>query len=145
MTDLTYITIQLVPSKSRLQSQWLRAVNSQEYRSSLIYFSRKIKAAKVSYWLADLTRLSSPNLHDQQWTAELIGSTVRSAKLKKIALVLPDDLFLEVVIEKIGEKVLQKTGNQVQISSFNNFQQACNWLESQIDIEGLFRQDGAID
>lgn len=145
MSVLTYITIHLIPDKSLLQSQWLRAVNSQEYRSSLTYFSRKIKALKVNYWLADLTRLSSPNIHDQQWTAELLGATVRSAKLKKIALVLPDDLFLEVVIEKIGEEVLQKTGNQVQISSFSNPQEACEWLVSQVDIEGLFRQDGTTE
>ena len=141
MRSNSCIHIELNSDYNLVQSQWLRAVDSSEYRKYLKRTCHAIKINSVVYWLADLTRLSSPNMIDQKWTAELVGKLISGTHLRRIALVLPDDLFLEVVIEKIGEQVVRKTKNQIQIAYFNTHESAFQWLLSVKDSEGLFRED----
>ncbi|WP_299700686.1 STAS/SEC14 domain-containing protein [uncultured Pontibacter sp.] len=141
MPSTPYINIELNPEYNLVQSQWLRAVDSAEYRRSLKKTYDAIKVNSVVCWLADITRLSSPNMIDQKWTAELLGKRMSATRLRKIALVLPDDLFLEVVVEKIGEQVVRMTKNQIQIAYFNSHASAFQWLLSRKDSEGLFRED----
>jgi hypothetical protein len=141
MRSTPYISIELNSKYRLVQSQWLRAVDSTEYRKSLKRTYNTIKVNCVIGWLADLTRLSSPNMIDQKWTAELVGKRMSATRLRKIALVLPDDLFLEVVAEKIGEEVVRMTKNQIQIAYFNSHESAFQWLLSIKEKEGLFRDD----
>lgn len=141
MQSTPYINIELKPQYSLVQSQWLRAVDSTEYRKSLTKTYDTIKNNRVVCWLADATRLSTPNMIDQKWTANLVGERMSATALRKIALVLPDDLFLEVVAEKIGERIIRMTNNKIQIGYFNSHASALEWLIRLKDSEGLFRDD----
>jgi hypothetical protein len=141
MSSTPCINIELNPKYQLVQSQWLRAVDSIEYRKYTKKTCDTIEVNSVVWWLADLTKLSSPNMVDQKWTAELVGKRMSGTRLRKIALVLPDDLFLEVVVEKIGEQVERLTKNQIQIAYFNCYAAAFEWLLAAKDSEGLFRDD----
>jgi hypothetical protein len=141
MTKVPYISVHMDQDRSLIHSAWLRTVDSQEYRIALNYFIHFICMHKVSYWLADITQLSTPNMYDQKWTVELIGSLLQDSYLKKIAVVLKDDLFMEVVLERISEEVSRVSDRYVQIEVFNNPAHADKWLMASQDIEGLFRED----
>jgi hypothetical protein len=58
--------------------------------------------------------------------------------LKKIAIVLPDDLFLELVMEKIKDGIAGESG-WLAIEHFRSYAQALDWLKNGRDTEGLFR------
>ncbi|MBX0331820.1 STAS/SEC14 domain-containing protein [Pontibacter sp. HSC-14F20] len=123
-----------------LSSQWLRVGNSTEYRQALINICRQLQKYNACGWLVDFSRMATPNMSDQNWTIELLGHSLPQTRLRKLALVLPDDLFLEVVVEKVSNSLLSMSGNQVQIAQFDDPDTAQQWLICCSDPnEGLFR------
>jgi hypothetical protein len=138
---LTYLITHQDAQSKLLFTKWLRAVNTQEYRLSVLHCMDALNNSKVYYWLIDITRIFSPAMNDQKWTTELIGPAICHTLLKKIAVVIPDDLFLEVVAEKMGEEVLRLCDDQVKIAYFRHYEQALNWLQISLDPDQVFRQD----
>ncbi|WP_157578683.1 hypothetical protein [Pontibacter roseus] len=122
-------------------TKWLRAVNSREYRSGISYFCRIIRKHSAASWMVDATRLCAPPLKDQNWTVNKISDSLLQTPLNRIAFVTSNDLFIEVVTEKIKEKLHQKTSNQILMESFRTYSQAFDWLFATRDKEGLFRED----
>jgi hypothetical protein len=141
MTKVPYISVHMDQNRSLVHSAWLRSVDSHEYRIALNHFIHCVCMHKVSYWLADITQLSTPNMYDQKWTADLIGSILHQTYLKKIAVVLKDDLFMEVVLERMGDEVFKMTDTYVQIAIFHDLGHADDWLKTNQNVEGLFRDE----
>lgn len=140
MKSPPYHQIKYSPEQDIMSSQWLRVVNSNEYRLSLENICQQLEMNKALHWLADFSRMTSPNISDQNWTIELLGHHLPNTKLRRIALVLPDDLFLEVVVEKLSYSLLKMVDNKVQIGHFTDMDVAQRWLVSSNDLEeGLFR------
>lgn len=139
MSSPPYIDIQYDPDLQLVQCQWLRGISSAEYRQGLEQACRVIETKPTVCWIIDATRLVAPNMSDQKWTTELIGHCMNQTKLRKIAFVLPDDLFSEVVAEKISSDVMQMNYNNIVIASFSSFEKGLHWLLSNTETEGLFR------
>lgn len=137
---MAFISIQRDPTNKVLLTKWLRAVNSQEYRESILSFYRFLKNEGVLYWVVDITRTASPDMHDQKWTTNLLGPGICETNLKKIAVILPDDLFLEVVSEKMAEEVLRLCGMQVEIAFFGDYGEAFDWLNVFINIDNMSKE-----
>lgn len=127
------------PEHTLLRSHWVRAVNSCEYRQSITAACQMFRSTGASSWLADARTLSSPNMTDQNWTAGLLGRCLPNTNMRKIAIILPDDLFLEVVAEKIAAQIERMTPSHIQINHFAHEQLALCWLVSMSEHEGLFR------
>lgn len=135
-----YIQVKYNPKQGLLSSQWLRVVNSTEYRQALMNVCKRLQKSNAMGWLVDFSNMTSPNMSDQSWTIELLGHSLPLTKLRKLALVLPDDLFLEVVVEKVSNSLLSMSGNKLQIAYFADSCTAQQWLASSSDpCEGLFR------
>lgn len=135
-----YFQISYNPKQGLLSSQWLRVVNSTEYRQALVNVCKRLRKSNAMGWLVDFSHTTTPNMSDQNWTIELLGHSLPLTKLRKLALVLPDDLFLEVVVEKVSNSLLSMSNNKVQIAYFADPCAAQQWLTSSNDpCEGLFR------
>lgn len=135
-----YFKVTYHPKQSLLSSRWLRVGDSTEYRQALVNICKRLQKSKAMSWLVDFSRVAAPNMSDQSWTIELLGHSLPHTKLRKLALVLPDDLFLEVVVEKVSNSLLSMSDNQVQIAHFADSCAAQQWLVSSNDPdEGLFR------
>lgn len=145
MAALDYFTVSLNQDKDMIQSAWLRAVDSEEYRVGIKHFFKRIRTSRVANCLLDFTRGSTPNINDQKWTAEFFGKGMHNTAVSKFAIVLPDDLFLEVVLEKIREGVIRLSDESLQIAFFNELDGAYTWLGAHMDTEGLFRSDLMLD
>ncbi|PVY42167.1 STAS/SEC14 domain-containing protein [Pontibacter virosus] len=140
MKSLPYFQVSYNAQQGLISSQWLRVVNSYEYRQALVNVCKQLQNSNAMCWLVDFSRVSTPNMSDQSWTIELLGHSLPHTKLRKLALVLPDDLFLEVVVEKVSDSLLSMTNNKVQIAHFADSGAAQQWLVSCSDPdEGLFR------
>lgn len=141
MNSPPYIDIQYNPNLQLVQCQWLRSLSSVEYRKGMQYVCSFIEKNPTVSWIIDATRLIAPNMSDQKWTSEILGHCISKVKLRKIALILPDDLFSEVVAEKINLKVMQMISDPIKIMCFNDFEKGMNWVLSNNETEGLFRDN----
>lgn len=136
-----FIQIDIDAKRELAHSRWLRAVDSYEYRLSITQSYKAIKINNAVCWLADFTRLSTPNMHDQKWTASVLSESLLVTKLRKIAFLLPDNLFMEVVIEKITEQLLQKTDNQIKVGLFSTLDLALEWLGIHPEADNILSED----
>ena len=135
-----YFHISYNSKQNLLSSHWLRVVNSAEYRQALIKSCKQLQESKAMCWLVDFNNFSTPNMSDQRWTIDLLSHSLPQTKLRKLALVLPDNLFLEVVLEKLSNSLLNMPNIKVQIAHFADPNTAQQWLASAKDpCEGLFR------
>lgn len=141
MKSPPYLSLLHYPEQGMVYSQWLRTVDSAEYRQALLSVCDLIRKSNANYWLLDLSRATSPTISDQNWTTDLLGQNLLQSHIRKIAFVLPDDLFMEVITEKVSTKVKMLTNNQIQIGRFSNLEVAQQWLGSRSDLEGLFRYE----
>jgi hypothetical protein len=139
MNSTHYIDIHYNPDLQLVKCHWLRAISSSEYRLGMQQTCQVIESHHPVRWIIDATRLIAPNMADQKWTTELIGHCMNQVQLRKIALVLADDLFSEVVAEKISSRIMQMIRNPIKIASFNDFEKGMHWLLSDPETEGLFR------
>lgn len=115
-------------------------MNSEEYRESVLNLYQSLTNNRILYWIVDITRLTSPAMNDQKWTINLFGPGICDTHLQKIAIILPDDLFLEVVTEKIADEALRLCGGQVEIAYFRDYEQAFNWLHVFINIDNIYKE-----
>ena len=137
---MTCFSIYRDPSNRLLLTKWLRTVNSQEYRASLLSFYQSVIDNQILYWIVDVTRISSPDMPDQKWTIDLLGPGICDTHLKRIAFILPDDLFLEVVTEKMADEVLKLCEGQVEIAYFRDYEQAFSWLHVFLNIANMHKE-----
>ncbi|PKV75096.1 STAS/SEC14 domain-containing protein [Pontibacter ramchanderi] len=139
MASPPYLKLSYDRKRDLLSSQWLRVVNSKEYRQAILRICKQLQKSNASGWLIDISRMATLNMSDQHWTIEMLGHELPQTKLRKLALVLPDDLFLEVVVEKVSNSLLHMFRPDFQIAHFSDPTAAQKWLISSNDpYEGLF-------
>ncbi len=141
MKPSPYLSLIHYPDRGMVYSQWLRTVDSADYRKSLLSVCDLIQDSEATHWLVDSSNATSPTISDQNWTAHILANSLLKSNIRKIAVVLPDDLFLELVAERVSAKIMSLTKNKVQIARFASVAIAQQWLSSQSDLEGLFRYD----
>ncbi|EJF08197.1 MULTISPECIES: STAS/SEC14 domain-containing protein [Pontibacter] len=140
MKSPPYLQVHYDPEQSLISSHWLRVVDSAEYRQALVNICQQLYKSNALAWLVDFSRMTSPTMRDQNWTIELLSHSLPHTKLRKLALVLPDDLFLEVVVEKVSYSLMSMSNIKVQIGHFTDPLTAQQWLAASYDpCEGLFR------
>jgi hypothetical protein len=141
MKSPPYLSLLHYPERGMVYSQWLRTVDSAEYRQSFLSICDLIRKSKANCWLIDLGKTTSPTISDQNWTTHLLANNLLESHIRKVAIVLPDDLFMELVAEKVIADFISLTKNKIQIARFANPEVAQQWLGSRSDLEGLFRYD----
>lgn len=141
MDSENYISIDVEADKDLVCTRWLKTVSSRNYRSTVIHFFKVIKKYRPVYWLLDMNRLSSPTMDDQRWTMQYINQALKGTSIKKVAVVLPNDLLLELVMERIWEGVDEELKKRIPAEYFRMTSQALRWLLPAYETEGLFREE----
>jgi hypothetical protein len=78
---------------------------------------------------------------DQKWTIHYMSHALKGTSIQKVALVLPNDLLLELVVEKIWEGIGHQVQDKIPTEYFRLSSQALDWLLPASDTEGLFRAE----
>lgn len=140
MKSPPYFKLSYNPAQDFISSRWLRVGNSAEYRQALVDTCKQLHKSNAMGWLVDFSRMTSPDMRDQNWTLDLLTQSLPHTKLRKLAVVLPDDLFLEVAVERVRDGLLNVSNINLQIAQFSDSSAAQHWLVSDNDpCEGLFR------
>ena len=89
---------------------------------ALTYLSR-LGSIKI---LLDLSQLMMMNVEDRNWTENVWQQEIASTGLKKMAILMPDDLFASLSVNKMVESL--KKNAYWKTETFDNEEQAYEWL-----------------
>lgn len=94
-----YLSYSIEPDTAILRSRWLNVIDSAMYRKGIQHLCGRIGQEHVSYWLHHASEHYAPNISDQSWMLKVLYPQLVGTGLRRKAIVLAEDLFLQSVIE----------------------------------------------
>lgn len=111
-----------------VHSRWLTPVDSQMYREGMLHVYETIKEQHIKNWLYDASKYTVPDLAEQVWTVEVLGGLLAGTSLRKIAVVLPKDILLQVIADKVRSKSKPVFQGSIRMENFLSLKSAREWL-----------------
>jgi hypothetical protein len=108
-------TISLLPELNCILLEWKGDVLLQEWIEILSRGIEEIISHKVTNWIGDTTNLGVTGDEHNQWIQEVFSPKVFNAGLKKLAVVLPNDVLGEMAMQELMED-LQSTATSSSAS-----------------------------
>lgn len=115
-----------------LSHRWKGFVDAENFKKSLLklidlFISLKVEYPSIS-WLGDTTKLGALNLETQKWLKDTWPEIMKSAGVKKHALIIPINLFAKIAMDKfVGNMATNQTG--VMVRYFTEEKEANMWLK----------------
>lgn len=112
---------------SVIEVEWIQTPTSREFREILTKGLGFVQETKVSQWIGDVRHLGAISEEDQQWsTNEWFPEAIVSG-IKKMGVIVSDDVFNQLSVEEIMSKVAV-----VDFSSryFASRADALSWMQS---------------
>lgn len=112
-------------------------MKGDEWREPFIkgvdFLENKIKEVPDITWLNDTRKLKTVSLDDLSWLNKNVNDPGYKAGLKKIAFVLPNNVFGRMAVKFYVDFTNKRTDNQFQIKAFKNYEDATSWLTADSD------------
>ncbi|MBC5995050.1 hypothetical protein [Pontibacter cellulosilyticus] len=123
-----YLRIIIDRSIKLMYSEWLRPVNSEEYRAGNLLLLQQLNEYGILNWIADSEVLGNIDTADEQWTlAELIPGIVQSS-LSKIARISGYDKANYTKFEEFAKRAEDIYIGQILVRQFMTYKEAADWI-----------------
>lgn len=123
-----YMSFHLDISSNMVQSRWLASVDSEMYRESMLHLYGHIKQHHSSLWLYDASKFSTPNMSDQKWSVEVLAPLLAGTSLRRIAVIMSQDVFLQTVAEQVRRNSMAVFRDSIKMKNFFDQDSAAEWL-----------------
>ena len=120
------------PDAAMIRSKWLIVIDSAMYRKGMLHLCRRLGQEHVSYWLHHASEHYAPNISDQAWMMEVLYPQLTGTSLRRVAIVLSKDLFLQSVIEQLCGRSRSVFKGSIQMRTFHDAESAKEWLLTEI-------------
>lgn len=104
------------------------ATKNQYYQANADRALASLQRLKTSKLLMDFSGLVMMSTSDQKWTEDVWQRQAVKAGLRRMASVMPDNLFAALSINKLLENI--RSNNYFENANFTNEADAYNWLLS---------------
>ncbi|WP_162055840.1 hypothetical protein [Pontibacter pamirensis] len=94
----------------------------------MLHLCGRIGQEHVSYWLHHASEHYAPNVSDQAWMMEVLFSQLTGTSLRRVAIVVAEDLFLQSVLEQLCSRSRSVFKGSVQMLTFHDAESAEEWL-----------------
>lgn len=101
---------------------------TQSFEKGMEFYLHKIKEVPNIGWLNDASKIKGANPNDILWLDKNVNDKAYKAGGKKVAFVLPKDIFGRLSIRTYTFMTLKRADNSLQIRSFNKIEEAKDWL-----------------
>jgi hypothetical protein len=121
-----YITINYFEEESLVYTEWHGFANSEEYREVLNTYTEIAITYNVTKWIGNTKNAKAIRPKDQEWTVNEWVFDFAKSNVKRMAVIVSDDIFNKMAIENIIAK-----GNKIvkfDTKYFNNFAEAKKWV-----------------
>ncbi len=106
--------------------EWITAPISSEFREGLTQGLELLKSTKAKNWIGDVRNLGAIDPDDQKWSNEEWFPKVLASGLKKVGVIISDDIFNQMSIDEIMSKV-ESAGFASQY--FDDIDKAAQWMK----------------
>lgn len=116
----------------------LQFMKGEEWRTPFIkgleFLSHKIKTTPNVTWLNDTRKLKMVSIEDLNWLNKNVNDPCFKMGLKKVAFVLPENVFGKMAVKFYVEFTNKRTDNQFQIKAFQEYSDAVTWLSASTNV-----------
>ncbi len=121
-----YITIHYIEEENLVYTEWHGFANSEEYREVLNTYTEVAKKYNVTNWIGNTKNAKAIRPLDQEWTVKEWVHEFAKTNVKRMAIIVSDDIFNKMAIDNIIRK-----GNEIvkfDTKYFNNLEEAKKWV-----------------
>lgn len=97
------------------------------------FMEKKIKELPNLGWLNDARKLKAVKTEDVKWLNLNVNDRAYKFGAKKVAFVLPENIFGKMSIKLYVEFTSRRVDNKFQIKAFNTVEKAKAWLAQEVD------------
>lgn len=98
------------------------------------FMEKKIKAIPNLGWINDATLLKVVKPDDLLWLNSNVNDRAYNFGAKKVAFVLPDNVFGKMAVKFYADYTNKRTDNQFQIKAFSTLEDAKGWIGEKADV-----------
>ena len=98
------------------------------------FVERKIVDLPNLTWLNDTRKLRAVKTDDVKWLNANVNDRVAKFGARKVAFVLPENIFGKMSVKLYVEFTSRRTNNTLNIKAFNNLEKARTWLKNTSDV-----------
>jgi hypothetical protein len=101
----------------------------QPFVIGMDFFEKQVKKEPNLGWLNDVRKLRTVKTEDINWLNENVNDRAYLAGGKKVAFVLPEDVFGKLGIRLYAHFTSRRPDNKLEIKAFNTILEAKKWLK----------------
>ena len=126
-------TISLLPDLNGIILEWKGDVLLEEWVEILTRGIEEINTNKVTNWIGDTSYLGATGEEHNQWVQQVWLPKVTEAGLKKLVVVLPNDILGEIAMQELMDDLkntASNTDSSLQSLHTKDIAEALEWIKS---------------
>jgi glucan-binding YG repeat protein len=124
--EFPFLKIEIDEKTATIIMTWNGSFSSQDYRRGTLACVEAVKSFQLKNWLADTSRIGEIKPEDQTWTNENVLFPISDLGVRKVAIVIPEDVYNHLAISSI---MVQGKGRFKFTSQyFVHRSEAFNWI-----------------
>ena len=125
---LSFYKIEVDNSKSLLSSVWQRPVTTEELIAGGTRLYDVLRDTQAERVIADARLLGTLSPEAKEWMSSKFYGLLSQTNLKKIARVLPQNLFPRLALESVVTRAEALGMTKFEVKNFTDPQEALEWL-----------------
>ncbi|WP_192822298.1 hypothetical protein [Rufibacter sp. LB8] len=126
--EFPFLHISVDLSTSVITMDWKGTFTSAQFREAVTYCMDLVAEHKLKYWLANSSQIGEIQPSDQKWSSDVLLARLSEMGVRKVALVIPEDLNSHLAITTIMVKGKDKSA--FMANYFVKKEHALAWLLS---------------
>lgn len=121
-----------LPEIQSLLLEWKGDILIEEWIEILTRGIEEVRSRKVTKWIGDTSGLGATTEEHDRWVQEMWTPKVAEAGLKKLSIVLPNDIVGEMTMQEMIDNIKETaTKTNVDLQSFytTSFEEAVEWIK----------------
>ena len=125
--------ISLLPKLNCILLEWKGDVLLEEWIEILSRGIDEVETLKVTNWIGDTSNLGATGEEHNQWIQEVFTPRLAQAGLKKLAVVLPNDVLGEMAMQEIMDDLKNTaatTSSDLDSKYTKDINEAIDWVKA---------------
>lgn len=125
-----FYVIEIDTEKNVLKSKWLRPANYEEVRAGGTMLYEILRDTDSELVVANAQLLRTLDKESKEWMSSALYEMLSQTKLKRIARVLPNNVFSKLALESVATRAEAAGKTKFEFRNFELQQEAEKWLVS---------------
>lgn len=130
MYESDFYRIEADMDGNMLRAKWLRPIDEQEMKTGGVKLYEVLRDTGVERAMANAQAFGTLSPGAKEWMSTAFYELLSQTKLKRLARVMPDNLFYRIALESVATRADALGVTHFEVKNFPNEQEALAWLRS---------------